>query len=89
MSKRRADTYLTKEPPRNQPKQDDSQDERDKIDPAQLASEQVMATRKYYLRVCLRVLMVCRLAKPRRSRFANADAPTENVYSLLNCKGNC
>jgi hypothetical protein len=80
MSKRQADTYLTKEPPRNRPAGDDFENERDKIDPVQLASEEVMATRKYPLQMCVRVLMVCRLAKPRRNRFANAGAANENVF---------
>ena len=43
MSKRQADTYLTKEPHRNRP---DEGDDRDKIDPVQMASEEVMATRR-------------------------------------------
>lgn len=47
MSKRQADTYLTKEPRRNRPDEDDDfESERDKIDPVQIASEEVMATRK-------------------------------------------
>jgi hypothetical protein len=46
MSKRQADTYLTKEPSRNRP-DEDYENERDKIDPVQRASEEVMATRKY------------------------------------------
>jgi hypothetical protein len=45
MSKRHADTYLTKEPSRNRP-DDDFENERDKVDPVQIASEEVMATRK-------------------------------------------
>src|SRR5271169_2892822 len=44
MSKRQADTYLTKEPSRNRP-DDDSENERDRVDPVQLASKDVMATR--------------------------------------------
>ena len=48
MSKRRADFYLTKEPPRNpRPEEEDAENERDKIDPVQRASQEVMATRKY------------------------------------------
>ena len=58
MPKRQAETYLTKDPPRNRPAQDDFESERDKIDPVQLASEEVMATRKYPLQVCVCVLMV-------------------------------
>jgi NUP50 (Nucleoporin 50 kDa) len=46
MSKRRADTYLTKDPPRNRP-DDDEERERDAIDPVQRASAEVMAARKY------------------------------------------
>jgi hypothetical protein len=45
MSKRQAGTYLTKEPSRNQ-HDDDFENERDKVDPVQVASEEVMATRK-------------------------------------------
>jgi hypothetical protein len=44
MSKRQAGTYLTKEPLRNH--DDDYENERDKVDPVQVASEEVMATRK-------------------------------------------
>lgn len=83
MSKRQADTYLTKEPQRNRPGEDDFERERDKIDPVQLASEEVMATRKYILQVCVHVLMVHRLAKPRRNRFANAGSTNENVSSFF------
>ena len=45
-NKRRADTYLTKEPQRNRPDEDIDRD-RDAIDPVQRASAEVMATRKY------------------------------------------
>ena len=45
-NKRPADTYLTKEPERNRPAED-IDDDRDVIDPVQLASDEVMATRKY------------------------------------------
>lgn len=48
MPKRQADTYLTNEPRRNRPDEhDDFERERDKIDPVQIASAEVMATRKY------------------------------------------
>jgi len=55
MSKRQADTYLTKEPRRNRPDGSDIENERDKIDPVQIASEEVMATRKYFLETCVSV----------------------------------
>jgi len=48
MSKRRAGTYLTKEPSRNPHVEDEERErDRDRIDPVQKASEEVMATRKY------------------------------------------
>ena len=46
MSKRQATDYLTKEPSKNW---GDDEDDRDKIDPVEFASDQVMATRKYGL----------------------------------------
>jgi len=45
MSKRQAATYLTKEPSRRP--NEDEENERDKVDPVQIASAEVMATRKY------------------------------------------
>lgn len=80
MSKRQADTYLTKEPSRNRP-DEDYENERDKIDPVQRASDEVMATRKYAPSI-LEKRIIGRLAKPRRSRFANANAG-ENDGNVL------
>ena len=48
MSKRQAANYLTKEPSRNRPEEDE-ESERDKVDPVQIASAEIMATRKYIL----------------------------------------
>jgi len=45
MSKRQASNYLTKEPYRNRPDELEEND-RDKVDPVQIASADVMATRK-------------------------------------------
>ena len=83
MSKRRADSYLTKEPSRNRP-DEDYENERDKIDPVQVASAEVMATRKYSPFADKRLSV--RIAKPRRNRFGHANAAGSTDVNVFGCK---
>lgn len=58
MSKRRADTYLIKGHEQLRP-DDESENDRDKIDPVEIATEEVMASRKYHSQnMCIELLLI-------------------------------